>query len=106
MKGSSQLFFEPSVSFNWVDLPFGRFTTTVVTDRTTFTFTPRMFISALVQYASATKTMSTNARFRWEYQPASELFVVYSDGRDTLPSGFPALVNRAFIIKITKLFRL
>jgi hypothetical protein len=65
-----------------------------------------MFVSALVQYSSATRTLSTNARFRWEYQPGSELFVVYSDGRDTAPTGFPAVINRAFIVKITKLFRM
>jgi hypothetical protein len=46
---------------------------------------PRMFVAALVQYASATSSLSTNLRFRWEYQPGSELFVVYTEGRDTLP---------------------
>ena len=103
---SPQLAVEPSVSVNRIELPFGKFTTTLVTDRTTFTITPHMFVSALVQYSSASSTFSTNARFRWEYQPGSELFVVYSDGRDTLPSGFPTLINRAFIVKFTKLFRI
>jgi hypothetical protein len=65
-----------------------------------------VFVSALVQYNSANNTFSTNARLRWEYQPGSELFVVYSDGRDTQGKGYPALVNRAFIVKVTKLFRL
>jgi hypothetical protein len=65
-----------------------------------------MFVSALVQYVSASHAFSTNARLRWEYRPSSELFVVYSDGRDTTGTGYPSLVNRAFIIKITKLFRL
>jgi hypothetical protein len=59
-----------------------------------------------MQYSSSSRTLSTNARFRWEYQPASELFVVYSDGRDTIPTVFPTIINRAFIVKITKLFRL
>ena len=35
----------------------------------------------------------------------SELFVVYSDGRNTVPKGFPRLLNRAFIVKINRLFR-
>ncbi len=64
-----------------------------------------MFASALVQYTSATDSMSTNARFRWEYQPGSELFVVYSDGRNTTAPGFPSLDNRSFVVKVTKLFR-
>jgi hypothetical protein len=103
---SSQLAFEPGVSANWVELPFEKFTTTVLTNRTTYTISPRSFLSALVQYSSSSHTLSANARLRWEYRPGSELFVVYSDGRDTAPTGFPTLVNRAFIIKITKLFRL
>jgi Domain of unknown function (DUF5916)/Carbohydrate family 9 binding domain-like len=103
---TSQLSLEPSFSVNWVDLPSGSFTATVVTNRTTFTVSPRMFVSALVQYNSSASALSTNARFRWEYQPGSELFVVYSDGRDTAPTGVPVVINRAFIVKITKLFRL
>jgi hypothetical protein len=106
LKLSSKLAFEPGVSANWVSLPYGSFITTVLTNRTTYTLSPRMFGSALVQYASSSHTMSTNARFRWEYRPGSELFVVYSDGRDTSLAGFPKLTNRAFIVKVTKLFRL
>jgi hypothetical protein len=106
MELSAQLALEPSISANWVDLPSGRFTTTVIAERTTYTISPRSFVSALVQYASASNTLSANARFRWEYRPGSELFVVYSDGRDTAPVGFPRLMNRALIIKVTKLFRL
>ena len=97
---------EPNFSLNWVSLPGGQFTTSVIAGRTTYTITPRMFVSALTQYSSSSQTFSTNARFRWEYRPGSELFVVYSDGRDTGSSGFPPLVNRAFIVKINRLFRL
>ncbi|MCH7749549.1 MAG: hypothetical protein IH939_15790 [Acidobacteria bacterium] len=50
--------------------------------------------------------LSTNVRLRWEYQPGSELFVVYNDQRDTeLGRGVPMLENRAFIVKVTRLFR-
>ena len=43
-----------------------------------------MFASALLQYNSTDRSFSSNLRFRWEYQPGSELFVVYTDERDTL----------------------
>ena len=33
---------------------------------------------------STSNLLTTNMRFRWEYRPLSELFIVYSDGRDTL----------------------
>jgi hypothetical protein len=64
-----------------------------------------MFVSALLQYNSGTATVSTNARFRWEYRPGSELFVVYNDERNTLMRGFPSINTRAFIVKINRLFR-
>ena len=100
-----QLAFEPGISFNRVALPQGRFTTELVTTRTTYTVTPLMFVSALVQYNSSNSSLGANIRFRWEYQPGSELFVVYNEQRDTLTPRYPELQNRAFVIKINRLFR-
>jgi hypothetical protein len=76
-----------------------------VTSRVTYTVTPLMFFSALVQYNSSNNTLSTNARFRWEYLPGSELFVVYNEGRDTALAGSPDLMNRSFIVKVNRLLR-
>ena len=39
-------FIEPGVTVNWVDLPYGKFTQTLVTSRVTYTLTPRS--SALI----------------------------------------------------------
>jgi hypothetical protein len=58
-----------------------------------------------VQYNSSNASVSINARLRWEYQPGSELFVVYSEERNTLTPRYPDLVNRAFIVKVNRLFR-
>jgi len=96
---------EPTLSLNTFDTPFGEGDANIVSSRLTYTLTPRMFASALVQYQSASNAVSTNARFRWEYQPGSELFVVYSDGRNTTGPGFPELDNRSLVVKVTKLFR-
>ena len=101
-----QLSIEPSISVNRIALPGGRFTTKLATTRFTYTFTPRMFFSGLLQYNSSRDALSTNLRLRWEYQPGSELFVVYNDQRDTeLGRSFPMLENRAFVVKFTRLFR-
>jgi len=101
-----QLSLEPGMSLNWLDLPQGGFTTTLVTTRATYTMTPLMFVSALIQYNSDTNGLSTNLRLRWEYQPGSELFIVYNEQRDTLtPNKYPELENRAFIVKVNRLFR-
>jgi hypothetical protein len=65
-----------------------------------------MFASGLIQYSSSDRLFSSNLRFRWEYLPGSELFVVYTDERDTMKPGFPDLRNRAFVVKVNRLFRL
>jgi hypothetical protein len=76
---SPRLSVEPSVSFNRITGPQGNFSTRLVSARTTYAVTPRMFAAALVQYNSTLDSLGTNLRFRWEYQPGSELFVVYTD---------------------------
>ncbi|MGE3510720.1 MAG: DUF5916 domain-containing protein [Vicinamibacterales bacterium] len=101
-----QIAFEPSLTLNWVDLPSGSFTSALLTTRTTYAMTPRMSTSALIQVNSGASAMSTNVRYRWEYQPGSDLFVVYTDNRDMLGRGFPELRNRGVVVKFTRLFRL
>ena len=99
------LSFEPGVSLNWIDLPWGNFVARLVTTRTIVTPTPRMLISSLVQYNASSHSLSSSVRLNWEYQPSSQFFVVYSDGRDTLGSRMPDLLNRSFAVKITRLLR-
>ena len=102
---TNALSIEPNYSLNKVTLEQGRFTSHLLGTRITYTVTPLMFVSALVQYNSSTNSVSTNARLRWEYQPGSELFVVYNDDRNTLSRGFPGLNTRALIVKVNRLFR-
>jgi hypothetical protein len=101
-----QLSVEPGVSIDWVDLLEGSFMSRLVGSRVTYTVTPLMFASALVQYNSNGNVVAANVRLRWEYSPGSELFVVFNEQRDTLARGFPGLANRAFIVKVNRLFRL
>ena len=96
---------EPSYSLNRVSLVQGDFTTHLAGTRVTYTPTALMFVSAFVQYNSSTHAVSSNVRLRWEYRPGSELFVVYNEERDTLDHGMPQLSNRAFIVKVNRLFR-
>jgi hypothetical protein len=100
-----QFAIEPGLSLNKVDLVEGSFTSTVLSSRLTYTMTTRMFASALLQYVSSTNTVAVNARFRWEYQPGSEFFVVYNEQRNTLAPSFPGLSNRALIVKVNRLLR-
>ncbi len=78
-----QLSLEPGFSVNWVDLEEGSFVAQVYRVRANYTFSPRAFVAALVQYNSESTAFSSNIRFRWEYQPGSDIYVVYTDWRDT-----------------------
>ena len=102
-----QISVEPSISFNWIDLPQGRFNQYVAVTRVTYTLTPRAFVSGLVQYNSRSHALSGNFRFRWEWAPGSELFIVYTEDRDTdVLDRWSELSNRGFVIKINRLFRI
>jgi hypothetical protein len=101
---------EPTYSISRVERPSGAFTTRLARTRVDYGFTPLMFASALVQYNSADRAVSTNVRYRWEYAPGSELFLVYTDERSTDdPTAPPTIVrglrNRAFVVKVNRLLR-
>ncbi len=104
-----QMSIEPTVSFNWIDTPYGTFQSNLAVTRVNYAFNPRMFFSGLLQYNSADNSFSSNLRLRWEYSPGSELFVVYTDDRD-VTNGFRPdrgldLRNRGFVVKFNRLFR-
>ena len=99
---------EPSISLNWIDTPSGAFRTDLVVSRVNYSFTPRMFFSGLTQFNSASNTLSNNLRLRWEYSPGSEVFVVYTEDRETnplMPDRYTDLRNRGFVVKVNRLLR-
>jgi hypothetical protein len=105
----TQFAVEPSISLNWVSLPYGRFSAQQINARFIVTPTPRMMISSLLQFNHSSHTLTSSARLRWEYLPGSELFLVYSDGRSTAdsanPAAVPGLLNRSIAVKLTRLLR-
>jgi hypothetical protein len=106
-----QISIEPSIEFNWIDLPQqeveGQFNQHVARSRLTYTLTPRAYLSGLVQYNSGTESFSGNFRLRWEWAPGSELFVVYTEERNAGSlDRWSELSNRGLAIKINRLFRL
>ena len=101
-----QISLEPSFSINDVNLPQASFVATVIRNRATYTITPRMFVSGIVQYNSTNESLGSNLRLRWEYAPGSELFVVYTDDYNTdTMLGTSSLRNRAIVVKVNRLFR-
>ena len=96
--------FEPNISLNWITVPAGDVRAQVSRLRATYTISPHAFMGALVQYNSAAQLMSANVRFRWEYAPGSDLFVVFTTNRDG-DDGLSGLTDRALVVKFTRLMR-
>ena len=106
-----QLSIEPSIELNWLDLPdqqafAGEFNQHVARTRVTYSLTPRTFLSGLVQYNTRSDALSGNFRLRWEWAPGSELFLVYTEERDTESlDRWGNLSNRGLVIKMNRLLR-
>lgn len=100
----TQVSLEPTFSINRVHLPEGAFTATLAGTRMTWTVSPRMFLSALIQRNTSNTTVSTNVRLRWEYRPRSEVFLVFNDQRDTAAAAQGAM-NRTLVVKINRLLQ-
>jgi hypothetical protein len=96
---------ELSVDRNDIDLPGGRFATSLVRARMSYSFSPRIFVQSLVQYNDRADVWSSNFRFGWLQQANTGLFVVYTDSHviDDIRSA-PRQADRSFIVKISRMF--
>jgi hypothetical protein len=70
----------------------------LVGTRLDVTMTNTIFFSTFLQYNQQTKNINVNSRFQWRYQPASDLFIVYTD--NYYPAPF-SVRNRALVLKLT-----
>lgn len=73
---------EIGVNVNDVTLPWGDFQANLYRTRMSYSFTPRMYAQALLQYNSQVSLWSTNLRFGWLQDANTGLFVVYNDTQD------------------------
>ncbi len=74
------------VSYNNIQMPAPWNTTEfwLIGAKADITFTNKLFFATLFQYNEQTKNFNLNSRFQWRYQPASDLFIVYTYN-DMLP---------------------
>ena len=66
---------------NAVTLPEGSFTADLVGLRVDWSFTPRMFLNAFVQYNGETDTWLSNVRYNFIHRPLSDIYVVWNETR-------------------------
>ncbi len=74
------------INYNNIEMPTPWNTTEfwLIGAKADITFTNKLFFATLFQYNEQTKNFNLNSRFQWRYQPASDLFVVYTYN-DLLP---------------------
>ncbi len=87
--------------YNVFNLPGGEFTANIFRTRAAYSFTPTIYLQALVQNNSVTGLWAANLRFGWLQRANTGLFVVYNHNADEY-----GLRNRSFIIKYTRMFDL
>jgi Domain of unknown function (DUF5916)/Carbohydrate family 9 binding domain-like len=62
------------------------------------TMTNKLFFTTYIQYNEQLKNTNVNARLQWRYQPASDLFLVYTDNYLNIPF---SVRNRQILLKFT-----
>ncbi len=90
---------------NRVDVSAGAFTANIIGTRIIYSFTPKLFAKAFLQWNSETDEAITNILVNFIHTPGSDLFLVYNDELSTR-SGSLASVNRTLLLKFTYLFNL
>lgn len=83
---------------NSVDLPQGSFVTHLGSLNFDWSFTPRMFLNAYVQYNSEADAWLSNVRFNLIHHPLSDIYVVWNETRG------PNATFRSIIFKFTQMF--
>ena len=86
--------------FNDLRLPgnYGQEQLFLIGPRIDLTFTDKIFLTTYIQYNNVLDNINLNVRFQWRYQPASDLFIVYTE--NYLPEDLFSK-NRALVLKMT-----
>jgi len=101
---------EINYQHNYVDLPEGSFHTNTLGLRAFYFFSTELYLKAYVQWNDdklsfeGKERVISNVLLRWIYSPASNLYLVYNDGRLVGP-GHTEISNRTFMVKATFFWR-
>ncbi len=77
-KPSSSFILEVNAEHDVGRLPNGRFDATLLGLRAMVNVSPDLNLSSFVQYDTDSRTIGTNTRLRWTFDPAGDLFLVYN----------------------------
>ncbi|HYW49787.1 MAG TPA: DUF5916 domain-containing protein, partial [Gemmatimonadaceae bacterium] len=91
---------ETSYQRNDIRLASGDFVANLAGLRVRYAWSTTLLGAAFVQYNTQTRAFSTNARLNWRWAPLSDVFLVYTDRRD---SESWAQNERSVALKVTRM---
>ncbi len=108
---SPRLSFQPSFSWNDVELPVegGDFTTRILSLNVKSALNRSLFGDALLQYDDVSERLQANIRVNWIHTPGSNLFLVLDTGVNTgelLEPGQTRWERRTGVVKLTYMWAL
>jgi hypothetical protein len=95
---------EVGINRNRVEVPSGSFTSDILSLRAGFAFSTRLYTNLLVQHNSLEGFISTNLRVNFIHRPGSDLFLVFTEGRED-DGGDWRTTDRGMVVKLTYLRR-
>ncbi|MEE2668621.1 MAG: DUF5916 domain-containing protein [Gemmatimonadota bacterium] len=99
-----------NASYFDVRLDEGSFQTSVIALNASYSFTPRLYLQANVQYSDDTENLGTNIRLGWLETAGTGLFIVYNDtehlGEFARTGILAGPRQRQLVIKYSRLFDL
>jgi hypothetical protein len=104
LKFGSKLTMSFDLNYNDVNVTAGSFRTTIIGTRILYTFSPKLFAKAFVQWNSDTNDIIGNFLVNFIHTPGSDLFFVYNEELNN--EGSLNTDNRTALLKFTYLFNL
>jgi len=91
LRPNPHLFASLEYELNAIRLDEGSFNVEIVQSRINFLFTPDISWSNTIQWDNRSRLAGINSRLRWEFEPGSEMFIVYNETLDTEDSRLRSL---------------
>ena len=99
-RATSSLVVETTYQRNAIALASGDFVANLAGFRARYAWSTTLLGAAFVQYNTQTRSFSTNARLNWRWAPLSDVFLVYTDRRDSETWGQN---ERSVALKVTRM---
>ncbi len=99
IKPSADVSFELSAERNTGEVSTGSFTQELVSGRVLVNFSPDLQVNSFVQYDNDSRTVGTNMRLRWTFDPFGDVFVVYNHNVEDFTDRWE-LESNQLIIKV------